>query len=222
MKRFFCLTLILVVIFSFFSACSKSFTLDGNVSELRSCLYEGKSDTLHLKAGYGFKETPFVNDGKVGDTAYILTFKLIEKETEKINYNLSFSFNETVYNGTFKLNPVTNTMTCAIEIDGFNLKEFTVQISFAGNSESITLKSIVPENTISYSNALKLLQKNQGALISHYTTEDGVFNAEIYARILIKDRAPYWYIGIASGNDNLKALLIDGVSGEVLAIREIF
>ena len=41
-------------------------------------------------------------------------------------------------------------------------------------------------------------------------------------RIFVKNDSPYWYVGIASGNGKLKALLIDGASGELLAAREIF
>ena len=41
-------------------------------------------------------------------------------------------------------------------------------------------------------------------------------------RVIVKDQLPYWYVGFASGNEQLKALLVDGINGEVLAIREIF
>ena len=52
--------------------------------------------------------------------------------------------------------------------------------------------------------------------------QDGNFNAELYMRVIVKDQLPYWYVGFASGNEQLKALLVDGINGEVLAIREIF
>ena len=97
-----------------------------------------------------------------------------------------------------------------------------MQISSAGVTETVTMTSIIPDKTISYSTALNHLVQKQQSLVAHYTTDDGVFTAEIYARILVNDGAPYWYIGIASGNNNLKALLVDGITGEILAIREIF
>ncbi|MBQ8426448.1 MAG: hypothetical protein IJX16_01665 [Clostridia bacterium] len=222
MKKFFAILFSVFCLTLLFPACSSGNNLSGYVSEMRSIIYHGEGQTLSLNAGYGFKEQPFINDGKVGKTVNSLTFKLIGKETDDVTYHLSFNYNDTDYKSTFKLNPITDTVTCSVEIDGFYLNEFTVKISFGANSEEITLKSAIPENTITHLDALKYLQKNQGALISHYTDDEGNFNAEIYMRILVKDGAPFWYVGIASGNENLKALLIDGFSGEILAIREIF
>ena len=84
------------------------------------------------------------------------------------------------------------------------------------------MKSVVPTNTISYEKALDNLYNNQSHLINAYTDKDGNFNAEIYMRVVVKNDKSFWYIGIANGNNNLKALLIDAVTGEVKAIREIF
>jgi hypothetical protein len=205
-----------------FSACAKQNVLLNSISQLRCNLYQGETENFKLKAGYGFTEQPFVNDGKVGRTINQLTFKLVDKETEQATYSLSFDFNGISYNGDFKLSPITDTLTCTIEIDNFYEKEFTVKLSFGGQNEDITLKSIIPENTISYNTALDYLASSQNTIISHYINQDGIFNAEIYLRVLVKDGKPFWYVGIASGGDNLKAFLIDGISGEILAVRDIF
>ena len=107
-------------------------------------------------------------------------------------------------------------------VENFSKKEFSVSILSGSAPEVITLKSIVPKNTIDYKKALDFLYKDQQNLIKAFCDESGAFNAEIYARIVVKNDKPFWYVGIASGNGNLKALLIDGFSGETLAIREIF
>ena len=82
------------------------------------------------------------------------------------------------------------------------------------------MKSTLPKGTISYKKALEYLQKNQSELVKSYY-DDGEFKAEICMRVLVKDNHPYWYIGLTNST-NTKALLIDGFSGEVLAIRDIF
>ena len=97
-----------------------------------------------------------------------------------------------------------------------------MQISSGTDTENVQLKSTVPKNAISYSTALKYLQKNQRELIKTYCDSDGNFKGEICARIVVKDQKPYWYVGLTDKDGNLKALLIDGFNGEVLAIREIF
>lgn len=222
MKKFLCILLATLALSTLFYGCKKAPDYSVYVSELRAYIYQGESENYHVKACYGFKETPFINDGKVGNTVNLLQLKLIGKETDSATYTVNFSYNEKTYTENFKLNPITNNMICNLEVDDFNLKEFTICISNAGKNENVILKSVIPENTITYKTAINSLINSQGALINHYTNADGIFNAELYIRILIKDNKPYWYIGIASGNDKLKALLIDGFSGEVLAIRDIF
>lgn len=206
--------------FSIFSGCLPKNTLAQHVSELRSDLFFGQSQNYSLKAGYGFKETPYHNDGNVKQKEYLLTFRLEDKETDQLLYSLSMTINSNVYSAEFKINPITHALTAEIKIDNFNLKTFDVEIAVGADKETITMTSILPENTISYEKALQHLQEKQSKLLSSYYDQNGLFNAEIHIRVLVKDQKPYWYVGLAK-NKNLKALLIDGVSGEILAIREV-
>ena len=222
MKKFVVLFLSLSIVLCSFSACKTASILDGKVSELRSALYEGSGQTLSLKAAYGFRETPYENDGKVGNLAHTLTFKLLDKETSDVTFTLCFTHDGVDYKSNFKLNPATHSVTAVFEIENFDATEFTVQVSTANTSESVTLKSIVPEGTMDYKSALSHLESKPSGLIKNFLDSEGNFNAEIYARIVVKDSRAFWYIGIASGNEQLKALLIDGANGEILAIREIF
>ncbi len=203
-------------------ACKKVNPLYEHVSELRQIIFVGSCECMTLKAGYGFKETPYANDKKVSEKIHYLDFRLLDKENEDVSYSLNFEFNQKTYSANFKLDPVKDTVSAMVEIENFNLKEFTVTVSFGGEHHEILLKSIVPENTISYTSALDLLYNKQNDLIKSFNDENGNFNAEIHVRIVVKDEKPYWYIGIASGNERLKAMLIDGFSGELLAIREVF
>ncbi len=222
MKKIFCLLFAFFTLIFLFCGCKKPLDLSVHVSELRSNVYQGESENYSVKACYGFKENPFINDGKVGNTVNLLQFRLIGKEMDSATYSITFSYQEKNFSENFKLNPITNTMTCDLEVDEFNLDEFTICISSAGKNENVVLKSVLPQNTINYKTALSHLVESQGALINHFSNADGVFIAELYVRLLVKDNKAYWYIGIASGNDNLKALLIDGLNGEVLAIRDVF
>ena len=81
------------------------------------------------------------------------------------------------------------------------------------------MNSILPTNCLSINEVLSSLEKSQADFINYYKV-DLKFNAEIYARVMVKNQKPYWYI--AFGNkESLKAFLVDGISGEVLAIRQI-
>ncbi len=223
MKKLSSFILLFLCLIVSFSACKeKNKTLEPYLSELRSNTYYGQSQNYEVKAGYGFKETLPNNDGKVSNKEYSLTFKLIGKETDDATYTLSFSFKEKQFSDTFKLNPVTHSLTAKINVDGFDLQEFTVQISSASNMESVTLKTTVPDGTMHYSSALKALEKNQKELIDSYKDKNGNFIGEICARVVVKEDKAYWYIGLTDKNGDLKAFLLDGVTGEVLAIREVF
>jgi hypothetical protein len=102
------------------------------------------------------------------------------------------------------------------------LDNFDAKISFGSSEEKISMTSIVPKNALPPELALEKLEKEQEALIKSFKDSEGNFNAEIYMRILVKDNKPYYYVGFASGKDKLKALLVDGITGKTLAIREIF
>ena len=222
--KFFVVFILTLTLFPlvFFSACDKESDLLGKVSELKSDAFYGESQNYKIKAGYGFSETPTENDGKVNATVYALSFKLLEKETDNATYVLSLDYGGNTFKSVFALNPVSNALCCSISIEDFTEKSFTVKIFCADASETVTLSSTVPKNAMDYKQAILSLEKNQKNLIDSYRDNNGNFTAELVARIIVKDQKPYWYIGIKSGNGNLKALLIDGVSGEVLAIREVF
>ncbi len=217
---------IILAVFTLFcfslTACNKTNPLYNSVSDLREIIYTGNTENINLKASYGFKESPYSNDAKVNARIYSLTFHLMSKENENTTYFLSFDFNNNTYSSQFKLNPVSDTLCATVEVESFNLKEFYITLSYGNERHEILLKSILPENTISYTTALDHLYNEQNSLLKYYTDENGNFNAEIHVRILVKDEKPYWYVGIASGGNRLKALLIDGFTGELLAIREVF
>ena len=222
MKKSIFVLISLLTFLCFFSACAAPFSLVPFVSELRSDIFIGSSENFNVKASYGFKETPFSNDAKVGIKIDQMTFRLLDSETDVSEHLLCLTFNGASYKSAFKFDPVSHTMLATINVDGFNLKEFDVEIRTASTVEKVKMKSIVPEGTIDYKTALDFLAKNQPELINNYRTDGNNFSGEIYVRIVVKNDKSYWYVGLASGNDNLKALLIDGKSGEVLAIREIF
>lgn len=225
MKKY-CLIIFSLIISCFIlSSCScnqDTNELENYVSELRYELYEGKSDSYSLKAGYGYKEQEYVNDGKVGKKIYALSFKLDGKHLSEQTYILNFTYADKSYQGEFKLNPTKHSLTCDIIIEDFSCQSFTVEIGTLDTKETVTLSSIIPQGTLDYKEALSALQKNQTELVESYYDSEGNFTAEIYQRILVKDGKAYWYIGFGTGNGKLKALLINGSSGEVLAIREVF
>lgn len=218
-KKLKLLSIFFCIFILFGSSCQKVNPLYEAVNELRSNLFYGESQDYKLEACYGFTTT--VN-ADLSEKVYALTFRLIEKEVDQANYSISMVYNEKDYSANFKLNPITHTLTARIEIENFSEKEFSVSMKKAEDCQTLTLCSTLPDGAISYKTALDHLSEKQSDLIKSYTDENGNFTAKICARIIVKNQKPYWYVGFTSANGDLKALLIDGITGETLAIREIF
>ncbi len=216
------ISLLLCLSCIFFGGCAKPFALSDYVSELRSDIFLGSSESYSIKAFYGYREVAVLQDGKVGETQNLLTFRLLDKETDSATYSIKFKYQDKDYSADFVTDPIAGFLTADFEIDGFNEKEFSVKISCAGEQQTVVLKSILPANTLDYKTALNKLYDTHKTLVNIYMDEEGNFNAEIYMRVIVKDDKPYYYVGFARANEKLKAILIDGLTGEVLAVREIF
>lgn len=219
MKKFLVFILSLFCVFCL-SGCQKEPSLLDNLSELRSNVYFGDNENYSIKAVYGFKEKNKAYDGKIGEPIYKLSFKLNGYQ-DQVDYTLSFDFNGKTYEGKFNFDPIRNCLSLDIEIEDFNLNEFTVNLKKESTVNTITLKSIVPENTLDYKTALLKLIENQPDLINSYKSENG-YNLEIQMRITVKKDKPYWFVGLTSTSGDHKVLLLDGYTGNALAVRDVF
>lgn len=201
------------------SGCGKINPYIAHVSELRQEIYQGTAEEINITATYGFCESPYINDGKTGNVIYGLTF-VMHAFPDEVRRVLNFRKGDREYSAAFILDEITSEYKATVEIKADMGKEFSATLNTGDSTVPVLFKSIVPAKCISYDDALQVLEEKQSALLNSYI-KDGVFQAEIYMRVFVKDDKPYWYIGIAAGNDRLKALLIDGVSGNLLAVRDI-
>jgi len=219
-KKFYiaiCLFLTLITCV-FASSCAKPSELEQFLLELRCNLYYGECESMKLDAHYGFD----LNDNTSSNSPiYGLYFHLASSDTDNVSRTVSYVENDKTYNAEFKLDPITNKMTAFIEIADFDKKEFTISILEGSNTHEIQLTSLLPENTLTYHKAMEVLENTQKPLIDAYKNEDGSFNASIIMRVIVKNEKPYWYVGFKKADGNLKAFLLDGITGETLAIREV-
>ena len=221
MKKISVFIICLCCIFLPLGACKSAFTLTPFVTELRCNLYEGRSETHALRCAFGYTSRKQAKSNE-DDKVYGLTFKLLDQETSNAEYSVGINYDGQEKKAVFSLNPVTHSQIAFIELDqNFALNEFSVTLFSAGERQEILLQTIVPTDTITYERALSSLYENQTSLIDEYKNQDGEFSASIAQRIIVKDGKAYWYVGISEQVDKTKALLIDGVTGEVLAIREV-
>ncbi len=221
MKRFIILVILccVLVILPFSFACQKNSYLLSKVSELRSDILVGEAEGYSLKAHYGYKEQPYANDASVGKCINRLTFFLTGEKIKESKFSLILVANGEKVNIDFEVDRLGR-QTASVECENFNDKQLPCTLRCGGESVEFNLQSILPQNTVDINTALLSLEKDQKAFIESYTV-DLDFKAEIYARVLVKNEKPYWYVAFANGK-SLKAFLIDGLNCEVLAIREVF
>ena len=219
MKKF-VVFMIIFGIFLTFCGCKTNNPYINRVSELRQDIYTGTFGNDTVTAYYGYCEYPFINDGKAGEPVYGYTFKLnaiadeIRRVAELVSDNGTLS-------AEFKYDDVTGEYKAKIETKTHFIKEFTIDLICGTETTKVKLTSVIPENCLNYENVLDKLAEKQKSLFAAYTV-DGNFSAEIYMRVFVKNEKPFWYVGLASGNEKLKAFLIDGYSGDLLAVRDIF
>lgn len=203
-----------------FTACAEECELVKFVSEAKTDLFYGESSTYKLKCGYGFSETVKKEDGKVSSTAYYLNFKLLNV-SDNAEYLLTVRYGDVQKDGYFSVSPVSGYLTAKIQADNFVAENFTVTISSGGTEEQISMVSILPEGVVDYKTVLSSLCESQKTLIDSYRNDYGVFEGEIHVRIIVKDDKAYWYVALINGEGVKKALLMDGITCEVKAIRDI-
>ena len=217
-----CVTFLILCCFFLFCGCKTENPYLKYVSEVRSEIFYGKSENYEVSAFYGKKESPYINDGKVGDMAGILEFRIKNHDIDGVKRVVAFSFGGDEYALTLSVDEITGAYGAKTEIGNFSEKSFEITVICGAESETVVLNSEIPENALTFDAALNKLSENNGELLRRYENSEGVFDGEIRMRILLKDKNPYWYVGLCDKNGKLKALLIDGVTGETLAIREIF
>ena len=206
----------------FLTSCAKKEGLFKSVSELRDNVYAGSSESFTLSAVSGYKESPYVKDGKVGLVCPYVIFKIDSETINNATYTLTLNYQEKEYVEEFKLNPINSKLTVTLNIENFMPTTFEVIVSVGSVREKITMNSLITPNTLNYQSALQSLEKLQKNYLQTLTDSDGNYQFELSVKLMFKNEKPYWYIAIITGEDKVKALLIDGITGELLAIREVF
>ena len=223
MKKFFCIVFSAVMCLCLFvtGGCADKLDLTNHLIELRENIYQGQSENYTLKAAYGFRTAVSEENSAQTEKASKLSFRLSEKETDGITYTLKFLYEEREYSAVFSFNPLADCLTASIELENFDPDTFTVTICAGSGAEDVTMTSILPEGTLTIAEALNSLKDGQPDLIESYIDDYGNFTGYIQARIIVKESKPYWYIGLIKNKDDVKALLVDGITGEVLAVRTV-
>ena len=208
--------LILSAIFAF-SGCSSKPDYTKNISELKDGIYRGENENYSALAYSGYREKPYLADGKVGETAHILNLKLtpLFDYSEVKEWSVSVNINGVNYGAEPTEIAGKKYLMCNYELPAEPPEQFDVTVYCDGEASTLTL-NCVSEDYITFDSAFATATDEAKDFINANSSEED-FVGEIHARIVSFDDRCFWYVGFIAQSGNKCAVLIDAKSGEVLA-----
>jgi len=194
--------------------CKKEVDYYDYVSENRLKIYLYKDDTCEIKIYCTDEETPYLQDGYVGDCERVTEiYYSAGSVTGDVDVSLAGQGGEMSYlavKGCYYLSFTGDVL------DGESVE---VTIS-CGEKESVfVVPNVVDGSVISAKEALKCTVEYDGERFKSLT--DGKnFLGEIGIRLLY-DEGCYYYVGVCDRNGSAHAYLIDGETGHIIVERDI-
>ncbi len=218
-KRVFSILSLFVFIISVFSfgACKKKTDYFSYVSELRENIFLAETDGYLLRVYSVRKEIPYCADGIPNAISTTVEFHLNAKAADGA-YVLEFPFKGKTYGGEMSYDNVKTEYFYSQTLDVANEKEVSVTITSKTETVTLNAKSVLSGSALSAKDAFSCLYKTEKPLFDELTDKYG-FQGEIYIRLIYED-APYYYVGLITRDEKVRAFLLNAENGKILAKRE--
>lgn len=216
-KSSFLLGLIFLFTLFAFSACKKTVRYFDYVSELRSNIFLGKTESLSLRIYAVKKESPYATDGVPRETFSRTEVRLLAPEGDKTTI-ITLQIGEQPYSGEMSYDMVKGEYFYACPLDVSAYRSIECEIVYGEEQTKISAASVLTETTIKPQDALHKLQTEKAELFSSMTDKYG-FSGEIYLRLLYEGSL-YYYIGVIDRQGNCNAFLMNAETGKILAQRQ--
>ena len=180
-----------------------------NVSERRSGYFTAGDDVFTLTAVSGERENPFAADGKAGP---LMPYTLITVVPSEFDVDAIITYSAKTassgYGGTMTVHPFAASFSA--ELDAELIGAFTVTVTVGGVAHEYEMKSSVTPDMISFSEAVGIAEDRlepvgayevRGRLIKNPLDGDGLC----------------WHIAFIFGAEKEHSVLLDPVTGKVLA-----
>lgn len=194
-------------------ACKRSINYSDYISEYRKSVYLCKEDGYELKIFCSDRETPYALDGVKGNMTTVT----------EVYYSCSGSPSSVVADidgqgGEMSYMSVTNSFYLSFSGKLTEKESVMVKLNVDGKESEIEVKNVLESGTIEAQNALKCVTEYDRETFERLCGGNA-FAGEIAVR-LIYDDGCYYYIGVCDRNKNVKAYLVDGKDGRIIAERE--
>lgn len=208
---------VIVLLLSLFQGCGDKYRLDESVSRLRSDAFFGETENYLLYAYPEIRESPMIADGTANKTEKIVILKLKVKTEGQGEFTVTFS-SDKEYTETFTFSAFSDCFVTSVKVNMLPDKPFNATITHGDETDNLYMESLLKKQTISADAALKKAYKTKQDYIDKNSV-NGVFNGEIYVRLIAENDKNYWYIGFITKTQTLCLLLNE--KGETLDEKTI-
>ena len=214
MKKMF-IPLAIAVCAAALGGCAKDSTDYADyISENRYNIYMYSDVGAEIKIYCSEKESPFVADGIKGNVNALTEIYLQFDEGFDEVYITSQSF--TGGDASY----LTVKGCWYLSFSGYQQGDsITLTVNCDGESKDYTLQSILYDGVMSAEEALQCAVEYDGATFETLK-KNGIFYGEIFLRLLYDAGKCYRYVGVCDRNGKIKAYLLDGETGRVIAERD--
>ena len=208
-KKF--LPIFISLLLSCVAGCSKvQDKPENHVSQIRTDVFLGEQDDVCVFIYAEQREFPFLNDKFAGERKNCLVIKIPGFDDENASCQISYG-NQSI---TAKLSYDVVTASLGATVQVKSLPTSVISVNF--KDKTVNLTSQLKADSITPKQALKCVEKSEKDFISSLYS-DGVFDAEIYLRLLTEGEFNYYYVGFARGEGKITAFLLDAKTGEIIA-----
>lgn len=220
MKKLLCIFLLIVSSFSL-TACKNTVNLEMYLSEIRHSVYEYRSDDYTVTVYAEQKESPYLNDGFVGEMKTYLTVKIEDYKSSLSDASVCLSYDGETVLGKFEYSPLNGKFITEIEVDKLpSSSTISAVVKNNGEEKAFDIPKFTADGALSYSNALDKVAYAEQKVISNMLDGNGS-SIEARVRILTEGESVFYYVSITDVTKKTIAFLVDGSSGEILARREV-
>lgn len=213
MKRLLTAVFLSAILLPLLAGCGE-YDYYAHVSDERSDLFLGETESFTLTAACVTREHPFLSDGVTAPLSRSLELVLTEKEPTGGEYEVYLP-DEGDAGGEMSFRNVSGDYYYSRNADEFPSRSLRVRVVSGGQSREVVLTSVKSEKTLSPREVLKRAVAAEKEEIGRLT-EGKRFRGEFYVRLLHRDAA-YYYVGIVQAPGKILSLLLDSETGEVLA-----
>ncbi len=194
-----------ILLFSTLFGCAKQNDLDQSLSRLRKDAFRGETENYLIDVYPELCESPMIADGVTSPAKKKVILKLKIKNGKTGDYKVSFTTDKE-YSDNMSFSTVSDCFVSTVSVQKLPDKPFIVTITHENESENVNMESRLLPSTVSYEKALYSAYLYKKDYVDGLSS-NGVFNGEIYVRLIAEGDKNFWYVGFITSEQTVCVLL---------------